>query len=94
MSRETRSAVSGTCRGSADYNLTQCPSAVALIPLSEAILTAAQTALPAAVSTLDAIHLATALELAGDGLLEAIMTYDVRLAQAAGTHGLAVLAPR
>jgi len=66
---------------------------VALIPLSEAVLVAAETALPASATTRDAIHLATALELAGDGLLDTIMTYDVRLAEAASAHGLAVLAP-
>ena len=66
---------------------------MALIPLSEAILLAAETLTPAGVSTLDAIHLATALELAGHGALDAIMTFDARLADAAGAHGLAVLAP-
>jgi hypothetical protein len=66
---------------------------VALIPLSEAILLAAETLTPAGVSTLDAIHRATALELAGHGALDAIMTYYAHLADAAGAHGLAVLAP-
>ena len=66
---------------------------MALIPLSEAILLAAEAVTPAGLSTLDAIHLATALELAGHGALSAIMTFDVHLADAAGTHGPAVLAP-
>ena len=66
---------------------------VALIPLSEAILLAAETVMPVGVTTLDAVHLATALELAGHGALDAIMTYDVPLAGAATAHGLAVLAP-
>ena len=66
---------------------------MALIPLSEAILLAAETVMPAGVTTLDAVHLATALELAGHGALDALMTYDVRLADAAAAHGLAVLAP-
>lgn len=41
--------------------------------------------------TLDAIHLATALSLSQD--LEALVTYDVRLAGAAGDAGLSVVAP-
>ena len=41
--------------------------------------------------TLDAIHLATALSLGDD--LEALVTYEVRLAEAAGDAGLAALSP-
>ncbi len=58
------------------------------------ILAAAETTLPPAnVATLDAIHLATAVRLAEAGLLDAVMTYDLRLAEGARAHGLAVLAP-
>lgn len=46
---------------------------------------------PGILRTLDALHLAAAL-LAGDGL-EAIVTYDRRLADAADLHGVQVLAP-
>ncbi len=46
---------------------------------------------PATLRTLDAIHLAAALDLADD--LQAIVTYDARLAEAAGSNGVAVLAP-
>jgi uncharacterized protein len=66
---------------------------VALIPLDEAILAASETLLPATVATLDAIHLATALRLAAEGVLDTIMTYDHRLADGAAEHGLRVLAP-
>jgi uncharacterized protein len=66
---------------------------VALVPLDHSILAAAETLSPATVATLDAIHLATALELASGGALEAVMTYDARLAEGAEQHGLRVLAP-
>jgi predicted nucleic acid-binding protein len=46
---------------------------------------------PPAVRSLDAIHLATALELAAD--LEALVTYDKRLGEAAQSAGLTWAAP-
>ena len=46
---------------------------------------------PGVLHTLDALHLAAAL-LVGDDL-EAIVTYDRRLADAAALHGVPVLAP-
>jgi predicted nucleic acid-binding protein len=45
------------------------------------------------VATLDAVHLVTALRLAQAGSLDAVMTYDARLATGAAQHGIAVLAP-
>jgi uncharacterized protein len=66
---------------------------VALIPLDDAILASSATLPPATVASLDAIHLATALRLASAGVLETVMTYDLRLAEAAEQHGLKVLAP-
>ena len=47
---------------------------------------------PSALRTLDAIHVASALALGG--ALEALITYDVRLAEAAEAAGLRVLVPR
>lgn len=67
---------------------------VALIPVDEPLLTAAETLPPPTVHTLDAIHLATALRLSEAGSLDAIMTYDQRLAEGAQQHGLTVLAPQ
>lgn len=67
--------------------------AVALVPMEDTILAAAETVSPAAVATLDAIHLATALRLAAEGHVEAIMTFDLRLAEGAREHGLTVVAP-
>ena len=46
---------------------------------------------PILLRTLDAIHLAAALDLGDD--LEALVTYDARLAEAAQSNGVAVLAP-
>jgi len=68
-------------------------SGVAMLPLDEALLTAAETVPPPTVATLDAIHLASALRLAADGRVDAIMTYDSRLAEGARHHGLEVVAP-
>ncbi len=66
---------------------------ISLVPLDEQILTAAETLAPATVATLDAIHLATAVRLAEAGELDALMTYDKRLADGAREHGLAVVSP-
>lgn len=48
---------------------------------------------PATVGTLDAIHLATAVRLAEADKLDALMTYDKRLATATREHGIKVLSP-
>lgn len=66
---------------------------VALVPLDAGLLAAAETVAPAAVATLDALHLVTALRLFAAGALEAVLTYDRRLAAGARHHGIAVLAP-
>jgi len=47
---------------------------------------------PDILRTLDALHLASALSLGDD--LDAVVTYDERLADACRLHGVAVLAPR
>lgn len=46
---------------------------------------------PVGLRSLDAIHLASALAIVDE--LDAFITYDVRLADAARAHGLTVLAP-
>jgi len=68
-------------------------SGVALIPVDTDVLAAAETLSPAAVATLDAIHLVTALRLADADRLDALLTYDRRLADGAREHGITVLAP-
>lgn len=72
---------------------TELMTTVALIPLDDDVLELAEVVAPPQVATLDAIHLATALLLLGDDLIDALMTYDRRLADAAESHGLPVLMP-
>ncbi len=64
---------------------------IAIVPLSESILQSAARLLPAGLRSLDAIHLATALDLAEAASV--FVTYDRRQAVAAAGHGLEVLAP-
>jgi uncharacterized protein len=78
------------CLADADQLL----AGVAMIPIDEQALAAAETIPPATVATLDAIHLVAALRLAEADLLDAVMTYDARLAAGAREHGLTVRAPR
>jgi len=65
---------------------------VALVEVDRRILAAAAALDPAALRTLDAIHLATALAVRED--LAAIVTYDRRLAAAAERAHLEVNVPR
>lgn len=64
---------------------------VTLLPLDDALLTAAAALQPTGLRSLDAIHLATALSVRDD--LGAVLTYDDRLAAAARDHGLPATAP-
>lgn len=66
---------------------------VALVPMEDALLVAAEAVSPASVATLDAIHLATALQLAAEGHVASIMTFDRQLTEGAHEHGLSVRAP-
>lgn len=66
---------------------------ISLISVDEEILTSAETLAPPTVTTLDAIHLATAVRLAEADELDALMTYDRRLADGARAHGITVLSP-
>ena len=63
---------------------------VALVRLDESILERASTLRPTALRTLDALHLATALEVAPT---VEMVTYDERLAEASRASGLRVAAP-
>ena len=47
---------------------------------------------PTILRTLDEVHLASALELGDD--LDGIVSYDERMAGAARSHGITVVAPR
>jgi predicted nucleic acid-binding protein len=66
---------------------------ISLIPLEDRILTVTETLTPASVGTLDAIHLATAVQLAKANKLDALMTYDKGLAAGAREHDITVLSP-
>lgn len=66
---------------------------VALVPIDDGILDVTETLTPSTVGTLDAIHLATAVRLAEEGRLDALMTYDRQLADGAREHGIEVLSP-
>lgn len=66
---------------------------VAIVPMDDAILAAAEAVSPASVATLDAIHLATALQLAAEGHVTSMMTFDARLAEGAREHRLDVIMP-
>lgn len=65
---------------------------VDLIAIDDRILDVAGTLEPQVLRTLDAIHLATALAVGDD--LEAIVTYDERMIDAARLMGLPTATPR
>ena len=65
--------------------------AVTLFNLSAATFERAATLDPEELRSLDALHLAAALEL--DDELDGIVTYDDRMAAAASLYGIAVIAP-
>ena len=62
-----------------------------LTEVTTAVFEAAGRLDPKIVRSLDAIHLAAALDLGDD--LDGIITYDTRLADAARAHGIPVIAP-
>ena len=64
---------------------------IAVIELDQAIGHAAMTVGPSSLRSLDAIHVATALALGPE--LDAFVTYDDRLAEAARALGLPVVRP-
>ncbi|MEI8333279.1 MAG: type II toxin-antitoxin system VapC family toxin [Chloroflexota bacterium] len=63
-----------------------------LVAIDDRILDSAGILEPRVLRTLDAIHLATALALGDD--LDAVVTYDERMAEAAKLVGLATAMPR
>lgn len=64
---------------------------ITLMTLSTATFETAGRLEPASLRTLDAIHVAAALELGDD--LDSIVTYDLRLAAVADANGITVTAP-
>ena len=67
-------------------------SQIAVVEPTEAIRERAALLEPAALRSLDALHLATALEIGDE--LDGLVTYDGRMSAVAETFGLAVLAPQ
>ena len=67
-------------------------SQIAVVETTEAIRRRAAILEPAALRSLDALHLATALEIGDE--LNWLVTYDGRMSAAAKTLGLRVLAPK
>lgn len=65
--------------------------ALVLLQVTPRVFDVAGRLEPTTLRSLDAIHLAAALELGDE--LEGIVTYDDRLAEAAQAYGVAVLAP-
>jgi predicted nucleic acid-binding protein len=63
-----------------------------LVGIDDRILDAAGTLAPRVLRTLDAIHVATAIAVGDD--LEAIVTYDERMVEAAKLLGLSTVTPR
>jgi predicted nucleic acid-binding protein len=62
---------------------------LALLPLDEAVLAEAASLRPVGLRSLDALHLATALSVRDE--IGGFVTYDQRLADAAGEQGLNVV---
>ena len=65
---------------------------IAVVEPTEAIRERAALLEPATLRSLDALHLATALEIGDE--LDGLVTYDGRMSAVAETFGLAVLAPQ
>ena len=86
---ETRRAVRR--RNHDEVHLEHVLAGIDFIEISKLIAARAGSIPPATVRTLDAIHLATALSL--QPRLEAFVTYDDRLAEAARALGLPVVSP-
>jgi len=64
---------------------------IELVRVNDRILSAAGTLLPTDLRSLDAVHLATALELGED--LARMITYDARMAAGARALGIALASP-
>jgi predicted nucleic acid-binding protein len=64
---------------------------LALLPIDDAVLGEAASLGPAELRSLDALHLATALSIRDE--IGACVTYDQRLADAAGGRGLNIVRP-
>ena len=66
-------------------------AALSIVPMTDEVRALAATMEPVELRTLDAIHLSCALALGDE--LAGILTYDHRMADAARSRGVAVIAP-
>ena len=88
---QTEALRAGSRLGIAGDVVTDALSTFSLVmPTHSTFLVAGLMDLPA-LRSLDALHLATALELGGD--LDGVVTYDARMAQAAQAASVAVASP-
>ncbi len=88
----TEATRTATRLGIPDDSLTAALETVSLVmPVASTFLLAG-TLLPMGLRTLDALHLASALEMGAD--LEGLVTYDDRLAEGAAAAGVSVVVPR
>lgn len=81
-------------RRQADFDVERLDTLLAefdFLPLHVANAAVAASVRPPSLKSLDAVHLATLLEVAGD--IEAFYCYDQRLADAAREHGIEVRSP-
>jgi predicted nucleic acid-binding protein len=69
----------------------QVVAQIAIVEVNELIRTRAQRLEPVTLRSLDALHLATALEVGEE--LDAVVSYDARMADAAKALGLRVVSP-
>ncbi len=90
LTRAARRVAAATGETSVVDRVASVLASVTLTGVSDAIADRAGMAQPSSLRSLDALHLATAF-LAGP--LEAFVTYDRRLAEAARSAGLAVVQP-
>ena len=74
-----------------DYEVSEALDGIVLHRLTPDVLRLAARLQPAGLRTLDAIHLASAMAPGGGDVH--VVTYDVRLADAARAHGLRVVQP-
>ncbi len=86
---ETRRA--SARQGSDREQLDRVLRSFTVLEIDDVVATAAATITPASLRTLDAIHLATAIGLGTE--MDAFVTYDDRLAEAARSLGLPVVSP-
>lgn len=88
---EVRRVAARQTERDATHQVDQLLESVAHVELDEQLATIAGAAKPETLRSLDAIHLASALSVRDE--LDAVISYDLRLADAARAAGLTVVAP-